>query len=190
MKGKLCCLLLIALCATVNLAQEKKEKSVKPKPDLTGLWMLDTSKVKAKAETQSLEIKLVVAHDEPEIKFTYSTKLGEKREVVYYTDGRGEENAQPVTITLVGRGDEPKEKPRIKSKTKWDGDKLVMSALFSQVVAGHLFITEVVKEWKLSKDGNILTETLRSRNPNAMMRSGGPAMANEYTRVYRRVSEN
>ena len=189
MRVKLCGLLLLLLAASICVAQEQKEK--KPKPDFTGVWMREPSREETEKKlspSQMLENQLLISHQEPEIKFTYLDQQGDKRETIYYTDGRGEENAPVMTMSVEGR-DAPKEQAMIKSKTKWEGDKLVMRASSRYYVAGHFINFEIAKEWKLSKDGSKLTETTRTKNTGAMMRSGEPAMANEDTRVYHRSTD-
>src|ERR1700750_2436958 len=98
MRVKLCGLLLLLLVASVCAAQEKQEK--KPKPDFTGVWMREPSKEeidKKLSPSQMPDNQLLIAHQEPEIKFTYLDQQGRKRETVYYTDARGEENAPAIT---------------------------------------------------------------------------------------------
>ncbi|MBV9956914.1 MAG: hypothetical protein JO360_00780 [Acidobacteria bacterium] len=186
MKAKLCCLFLLLLCAPVCMAQNKKEKL---KPDFAGTWLLDVSKGKADASDTRLETRLVIEQQESQIKFIYHNRRGDEREVVCYTDGRGEENPSFITVKTVGRSNEPKEQTPLKSKTGWEGEKLVRRGVTRQTVSGRNFTHEIVQEWKLSQDGSTLTETTRSRNPNLMMRSGQRSLGDEYTRVFHRAPD-
>jgi hypothetical protein len=155
MKTILLCVCLFA-CATLGAARDDKQKDTKPHPDLNGTWTLDNAKSDfgplrdrplAKAETT-----LVVAYHDPELKLTRTRRLNEMQdtsEQVFYTDERGETNP-----ALIGAGD-------VKSKTKWDGDKIVTRARMErQTPRGNTQI-DMTTKWELSSDGKTLTQTFQ-----------------------------
>ena len=188
-------LLLVLLCA----AQESNTStSKKSRPDLSGRWMLEFSEdSKGKTIKMIEEIVLVVKHQEPEVKFLENAGGEKEQELNYYTDGRGEENLPEISIHTGQGGDSGQFDQKLKSKTKWDGEKLVSRANLQRTVNGHLYRMELVKEWKLSKDGNALTLTSRTSNlnPNSGTRSPSSGagillrnMTSETKKVYRRDS--
>jgi len=177
MKKALSCFLLLAL-AVVCAARDDKKKESKPHPDLTGTWALDKSKSDlgpfrdrpiAKADET-----LVIAHHDPELKIMRTLSLNgqeQSHDLAYYTDGRGETN--PATF---GGGE-------VKSKTKWDGEKVVAkSSTMRQTSQGAVFI-DVTDRWQLSADGQTLTETTSISGPmggvqdikQVFRRAGAPA---------------
>lgn len=196
MKTSVVAILVFLLVSLVVAQDNKSNPSQKTKPDFSGRWTLDFSEdSKGKIEKAISEIVLMVKHQEPEIKFL--DNADEKaQELIYYSDGRGEENPSGISIrTGTQSDDSAQENEKLKSKTKWDGEKLVARANLQRTVNGHTYRMEIVKEWKLSKDQNTLTITSRTTNinPNAGMRSpssgGGitlPARPSETKKVYRR----
>ena len=66
--------------------------------------------------------------------------------VRYFTDGREVSNKDPFGGQMV------------KSKTKWDGDKLVSRIVTRRMMAGRPVDMDIIEEWKLSKDGKTLTK--------------------------------
>ena len=155
MKATLLTLCLLAACAAgVGAASARDDK--KAKPDLSGTWELDRAKsdfgLFRDRPLSKADSTLVVTHRDPELKIERTLKLNgqqEAKQFSYYTDGRGETN--PATI---GAGE-------VKSKTKWEGDK----------VAAHSKLTwpgrdgaagaelDVTQRWQVSSDGKTLTNT-------------------------------
>jgi hypothetical protein len=190
--------MLVMIFASLVVAQNAKTSpSQKSRPDLSGRWTLDFSEdSKGKSVKATKVIVLVVKHQEPEIKFLENAGEEKEQELNYYTDGRGEENPSGISIRTGTQSDNSaQENEKLKSKTKWDGERLVAQANLQRTVNGHTYRMDIVKEWKLSKDGNILTITLRTTNlnPNAGMRSPSsgagimlPARPSETKKVYRR----
>lgn len=187
-------ILIILLVSLVAAQDGKVSPSQKSKPNLSGRWILDFSTdSKGKSVKATSEIVLVVKQEEPEIIFLENAGGEKEQELKYYADGRGEENPSEISISAVSRSSDPTQfDEKLRSKTKWDGDKLVARALLQRVVNGHTYSMEVVKEWKLSKDGNALTLTMRRTNRNASaLEIRGPGitrsdMTNETKMVYRR----
>jgi hypothetical protein len=114
------------------------------------------------------------------------------KELTYYTDERGEENPSGISVHTGQGNDSGQFAEKLKSKTKWDGEKLVSRGLIQRVINGRSFKIEVVKEWSLSKDGNVLNFTMRRTNRNSSsIQLRGPGMtrsdmAAETKKVYRR----
>jgi hypothetical protein len=140
------------LCTGLN-ARSKSQKKVPP--DLSGTWKLDKSKghynrlsgPKTDADT---DLILTILHVEPEIKVIRKlVREGQERplpELTYYSDGRGETGYALVAL-LDG-----------KSKSKWEGNKLV-----TKFTARGKVSYEVIQEWRLSDDGKTLTQTEKAR---------------------------
>ncbi|MCA1592320.1 MAG: hypothetical protein LC754_06655 [Acidobacteria bacterium] len=155
MRKTLACVLLLA-CVSVCAAKDDKTKgAVKSRPDLSGTWGRDKSKsdfgMLASSPAAKADETLTITQNEPEIKITRTLSLNGREEVqalVYYTDGRGETN--PSTLGRIG----------VKSKTKWDGGKLVSeSKLTHESPRGGTFSIDSTEKWQLSSDGKTLTQT-------------------------------
>ena len=154
--------LCLAACFAGAAAQDDRKKEAKPHPDLTGTWELDRSKsdfgLFRDRPISKADSTLVVVHHDPELKVTRTLRLNGQQEVkefTYYTDGRGETN--PATI---GAGE-------VKSKTKWDGDKVTAHAKMTwpgQNGAAGVEI-DVTQKWQVSSDGKSLTNTTVISNP-------------------------
>ena len=148
--------LLFACAAAAAAARDDKKKEEKPRPDLSGTWELDRSKsdfgLFRDRPISKADSTLVVAHREPELRITRTLRLGGQQEVkefTYYTDGRGETNP-----AAVGAGE-------VKSKTKWDGEKVSAYAKMTwpgqNGAAGAEM--DVTQKWQVSSDGKTLTNT-------------------------------
>src|SRR3954465_14917035 len=112
-------LLTFCLLSSAAAGDDKK----KSHPDFSGTWEIDRTKSDfgefSERPLSKADSTLVIAHGDPELKIRRTLRINgqeEVKEFTYYTDERGETN--PATI---GVGE-------IKSKTKWDGDKVVSEA--------------------------------------------------------------
>ena len=92
-------LLCLFACAAAGAAAGDDRKKEGKHPDLSGTWTLDRSKsdfgVFWDRPLAKTDATLVVVHNEPELKVTRTLRLNgreETKELVYYTDGRGESN--------------------------------------------------------------------------------------------------
>ena len=148
--------LCLAACVVGAAARDDKKKDEKPRPDLSGTWELDRSKsdfgLFRDRPISKADSTLVIAHRDPELKITRTLRLNEQQETkefTYYTDGRGETN--PATL---GAGE-------VKSKTKWEGDKVAARARMSWPGRGGGAGVEmdVTQKWQVSSDGKTLTNT-------------------------------
>jgi len=137
MRKSLVCLLLLALAA-VCAAQDGGKKEAKPRPDLTGTWVLDRS---GHGVSRKFDSTLVITHRDPELRIVRTDVMETKRlmwEYVYYTDGRGESNPMDYGTGRIRW---------IRSKTKWKGDRV-------EARIGGFW-----RRWQLSADGQTLTHT-------------------------------
>jgi hypothetical protein len=176
MKSVLLALCLLLACPSFAAARDDRKKEGKPRPDLSGTWELDRSKsdfgLFRDRPLSRADATLVIAHKDPELKITRTLKLNDQQEVrefSYYTDERGETN--PATI---GAGE-------VRSKTKWEGDKVVARAKMSWPGqgGGAAYEMDVTQKWQVSSDGKTLTNTTAITNQMG---------AQEIKLVYRRAS--
>jgi len=130
-------------------------KSQKPRvnrPHFEGTWRLDKS---SNPREPAGEVTLVIQHNDPEIKINRvykSNRYTREEALTYYTDDRGEENPETVD--------------KVKSKTKWEDNKIVSRSAtkgFGDRFDGFRTVT-----WDISKDGNSIEEmtTFRSTISN------------------------
>ena len=176
---------LVAMSASSALSQPKS------KPDFTGSWLLDQKKSDDSGMTTRPDVPIKITHQEPEFRITRSSeKNGQivEHDFIYFTDGRGEENEATALLTTnpsSAKADDLKNRVT-KSKTKWNGNKIVTRAVLRMDVAGHFVEFEQVEEWKISDDGKVLTQTSRvifQHSDTAFV----PAMAPDKKRVYNRA---
>lgn len=127
-------------------------------PDFSGTWVLDKSKSQISEYDflSDMDLTLVISQKEPEIRITrkYFMKGYEgDQELLYFSDHRGETNPSII------------EGETIKSKTKWNGKNLTSRSSIRRTFTPGVVITyDRVDEWKLSNDGQTLTETTRIYN--------------------------
>lgn len=172
MKKSLCLLQLMLLFWTLSLAQGgKKQLSNTNKPNLSGQWVLDHQEDEFGKSNMRLpgEVKLIVVHNEPEIKITQiSNSKGQSvsEELIYYSDGRGEKNLGPHSPHRISTKPSDADDEVMKSKTKWKGNKLVTQTHIHKTESGATLIMDIIDEWKLSTDGRtlILTTTYAGGN--------------------------
>src|SRR6185369_13932544 len=165
---------LILCCSALAAAQDK------PKPNLAGSWIVDSAKSEKTANfIEDSEKSITIEHHDPEIK---TARKFESFSIptVYYTDGRGETFKSQTSGAA------------IQSKTKWDGDKLVIHYVGGGIVgfAGARNVN-VIEEWKLSKDGQTLTKkiiVIPPRNAPDRVNAVPVTQSNqEYKKVYNRA---
>ena len=100
--------------------------------------------------------------------------------LIVFSDERGETYKSPVS-GMSG-----------KSKTKWDGDKLVIHYIGGGISGTAVRSVNVIEEWKLSKDGQTLTKKITLVFPrNAPDRVNAVPVSQpnlEYKKVYNRAS--
>jgi hypothetical protein len=100
---------------------------------------------------------LSVTMKDAEFRLSRTLKLSgqeRKADLLYYTDERGETN--PATFGAV----------EVKSKTKWQGSKIVSRATLSRTMpSGDSINFDIEETWELSEDGKVLTNILTANAP-------------------------
>lgn len=155
-------------CGVVCTAQDKKS-SAQSRPDLTGIWERNPSKSKnSYGPLGTAVVRLVISHKDPELKITRQNDFKGQETItdsIYYTDGRGEKNESRFS-TVVSMGTSiPKNAPdqsgykrhEVRSKTKWEGSKLVSRSTTDFAVLGNRFDMDVTEKRELSPGGKTLT---------------------------------
>jgi hypothetical protein len=163
-------LLLTTLSFTFSFHAQTGSKGINDRPNFSGDWILNVTESKYDSPSSNQLIAADagvitrIVHNEPEFRITLinSASGAVKSEFPYFTDGR--EVQIPTRAGLE------------KSKTKWDGDKLVTKGKLlqgkpppppklekGQKIAGHGTFDdpEIKTEWFLSPDGQKLTEKLQ-----------------------------
>ena len=166
----------VCLCLSASAAAGGGVKGEgKSRPNLSGTWELDRAKsdfgLFADRPLSKADSTLVVTHRDPELKIVRTLRLNgreEKKEFTYYTDERGETNQ-----AAFGAGE-------LKSKTKWEGDKVSAHAKTTWPARdGRPAVElETTQGWQVSSDGKTLTQTTRIVNDK---------VTEEIRLVYRRV---
>ena len=196
-------MLLLLAGASLCAAQGDKKKTT-ARPDLSGRWLVESWQDEKGRTLPSVRgtAAVVVTHKEPELRVTRVRRVGGREEAlesVYYTDGRGEKNMGP-RVTDRPDLEAPHDQP-VESRTKWKDDKLVTRGRMRQVLAGRTVEVETTDEWKVSADGQTLTQTVSTRlsvdDPGAAMPGQVPQGrvtfkspgAKVYRTTYRRATE-
>ncbi|HWS88101.1 MAG TPA: hypothetical protein VN282_14120 [Pyrinomonadaceae bacterium] len=155
MKALLMALCLLAACAAAAAGDDRKG----PRPDFSGTWRIDRGKSDygewADKPLAKADSTLVVEHRDPELKIRRTLSLNGQEEVkdfAYYTDGRGETNQ-----ATLGVGE-------VRSKTRWDGDRVVSEAQLKRRGQGGTYELTVTQRWQVSSDGKTLTNTTSFSN--------------------------
>jgi len=169
---------------------QTQSKTPKPKPDFSGEWLLDLDKSDKKLLPPSPRLPLKISHHDAEFRITTTSEVNGKiveKESVYYTDGRGETNQATSLLTSNPSAVKPGdiEKQLTKSKTGWSGEKIVTRATLRLMEGGHVLEYELVDEWKLSRDGKVLTKTSRTifQQSDAVFVPAMPATKKVYNRT-------
>src|SRR5882762_6726646 len=157
--GIIICFILICVLGTTTAPAQTKRKTVKPKPDFTGTWLLDVSKSNVGSSTTP-DQPLKITHHDPEFRITRMVANNGQvpgRDSIYYTDGRGETNST-VMFLSTGPDMNPQghDKDVTKSKTTWSSNKLVTRSAVRSLIGSRALEFEIIDEWKLSSDGKML----------------------------------
>src|SRR5436190_10565035 len=115
-------LFLTAVCAWVAQAQDK------PRPNLDGKWIVDLAKSERTSNFfEDSEVWVTIEQHEPEIRMTRKFEsITPAVPLVYYTDGRDASSVSPGSTSTV------------KTKAKWDGDKLVIHFTGARISANKV----------------------------------------------------
>jgi hypothetical protein len=152
--------LLFASCLLPSVAAgDDRKKEGKSRPDFSGTWRIDKSKSDygefSDRPLSKADATLVVEHRDPELKVRRTLSLNgqeEVKEFTYYTDERGETNQ-----ATIGVGE-------VKSKTKWDGDRVVSEARVTRRSQSGPYELNVTQKWQVASDGKTLTNTTTISN--------------------------
>ncbi|HEY0349953.1 MAG TPA: hypothetical protein VGC60_17540 [Pyrinomonadaceae bacterium] len=154
-------ILVISLIGAVMVSGQANKSQAKP--DLSGAWRLDSGRSNIGKSRAASNEEIRITHLDPELKiFTTIVVNGQpdQREFTYYTDGRGETNPATVWLSTNPQA-KPSHPPETASKTKWNGEKIVTRYTIRLIAGTHVVEEEVVEEWKLSVDGQTLTQSRR-----------------------------
>jgi hypothetical protein len=128
--------------------QQVNRKSIAP--HWSGTWVLQKPNSRKKNSQGIGNVTLVVSQTNQQVRVI--RKLNENgnetvQELTYYTDGRGEAN--PSTDG----------KRTLRSTTQLRNDKIVIKFSPSTTINRQYIVNERVEEWKLSSDGQTMTQT-------------------------------
>ncbi|HSP61937.1 MAG TPA: hypothetical protein VLQ90_03045, partial [Pyrinomonadaceae bacterium] len=140
------------------------------------------------------DASIKIVYNDPELRITRTfVRNGQPvdREFVYYTDGRGETNKATILLTSEPGRVKPEdiEKQDVKSKTKWERDKIVIRTTLQSRVDRYSLSYLLVDEWKISGDGKSLTQTSRFRPDQTTTPTFVPATRPDEKRFYVLVSK-
>lgn len=158
-------ILCVAACVVVSPAQVKNS-SAQDRPDLTGTWERNPSKSESPFGAVPGSSSLTISHKEPELWIIRkSSNKGEDsiNDSTYYSDGRGDMNiptfGTAISVGPANSNDAKSIKPsgEVKSKTKWEGSKLVSRTSMVHFIGDHRLDVEIIEEREISLDGKTLT---------------------------------
>jgi hypothetical protein len=163
----------ILVCCSLAYSQSK------PKPNISGKWIVDFARSeKTNNSMEDAEQSVTIQQNDPEIRMVRQFNSVPAPFVVF-SDERGESYKSPVTGVS------------IKSKTKWDGDKLVIHYLGGSLTVFGMRDINVIEEFKLAKDGNTLTKkiiVIPPRNAPNRVNAVPVSQSNlEFKKVYNRA---
>lgn len=146
-------------------------------------WLIDQKKSNAGAVTDQPDLPIKIAHHDPEFRIVLSFQSGGKvieRELVFFTDNRGEVNGATGVLMEKPLPDQVDDPRFAKSKTKWNGDSIVTRRKIRPRVAGDIVEVTQIVEWVLSDNGRILTQT------SSVVFEGSDIIVENQIRVYNR----
>jgi hypothetical protein len=177
MKRLLVACLLSLSCFYVVAAQENSAAGANKRTSFNGVWIPQDEKEKKPDAAPDEWTNIIIEQKGKEIKFTLVYPPGAdppKKELTFFTNNRGETNNGMVNFSAVARRQPSQEEKqpdeKIKSKTKWDGDALV---IVHQVVFHDGAATlnmNVIMRWEISSDGKTLTRTIKGGITSATYR--------------------
>ena len=167
----------VLLCCTCY-AQSVNDQTKPGHPDFTGTWVLQEG---------SSSSTLHITHREPEIKIIHELKNNKgvrANEGSYFSDNRGEKNVPFIYFATPTHSVE-----RVKSTTRWDGNKLVIKYSVRLEVPSDTLFFDVAETWELSQDRNFLNHTMTFSNIKAAFNKSMAAGFQKFTNAsYRRLS--
>jgi len=106
------------------------------------------------------DLPIKISHHDPEFRVTQTLEVDGKlvdQEYLYFTDDRGEKHRGPRLLTYGLGWPTDIDKQVVESKTHWSGEKIVTVSAHQTLFAQHRIEYSVYDEWKLSRDGKVLT---------------------------------
>jgi hypothetical protein len=139
-----------------------QNKPAKPRPDFSGEWLLDLKKSdKAGLPRKSVtDLPIKISHHDPEFRVTQTLEVDGKlvdQEYLFFTDDRGEKHRGPRLLTSGPGWPRDDDTRVVESKTRWSGEKIVTVSTHQTVDVGQKIEYSLYDEWKLSRDGKVLT---------------------------------
>lgn len=160
----------------IATAAAAQQPAPSPKPNFSGEWMLESQtdrKGGLVRQDPATSHRLMIDHNEPEIKFTFLSSDSSQapvRSLSYYTDGRGETNESAALTTNPGKV----AAVTVKSKSKWQKNKLVVRGDYRQLLSGRAFEVKQDEEWELEDDGSLVHRVTLKMEDTAVQIQGGP----------------
>ena len=185
--------ILLPICliawAAICFGQAKKIE----KPDPSGTWELDAARSHIDTQKGPPE-RIKISYSDPQLIMHRKVNVygvPEERDLIYYTDGRGETNPTTSWVTTEPGANDAYRPSVTTSKTTWNKDKIV-TRLRSRSYAGAAIVDfEIIDEYSLSADGKTLTKTTRMEpskdvpaNVSFVARGGG-----EFKMYYKLISK-
>ena len=186
-------LILVFAMVISSSAGSGQENKGQAKPDLNGTWKLDSTKSNAGDIGKPGEV-IKIVYSDPELRITRTFAVSGQsvqHDFVYLMNGKGEMNPATLFMAVDPRGKRSAElqNEQAKSKTKWQGDKIVTRSSVESRVGGMRLQYLVVDEWKMSADGKALTQTTKFQSDPDTVPSFTPTPTPDQKRVYVLVSK-
>jgi hypothetical protein len=146
-------------CVAICFGQSNKTATL----DLSGTWEFDAARSHFE-NSKSPPERIKITYQDPQLTIRRKVKINgvpEERDLIYYTDGRGETNPTTSWMSTDSSGDSYR--PTLTtSKTTLSKDKIVIRSL-SRTYAGAAIVEfEIIEEFRVSSDGKTLTKTSRT----------------------------
>ena len=157
-------LIIVSLLCFISpsLAVENRTLVNQSKPDLDGIWILETISSDFDGSKNAIareSLILVISYHDPELRITRTLtekKKQRSKDLVYYTDGRGENNAASFY-----------QNETVQSKTRWEGDVIVTRGNALMQMGGDTVFWDYTDKLQLSPDRTTLTESTTLSSPRS-----------------------
>ena len=175
-------------CVAICFGQSNKTATL----DLSGTWEFDAVRSHFENSKNSPPERIKITYHDPKLIIRRKVKINgvsEERDLIYYTDGRGETNPTTSWVSTESSGNAYR--PSLTtSKTTSSNDKIVTRSL-SRTYAGAASVDfEIIEEFRVSSDGKTLTKmsrTVPSKDvPANVAFVGGGA---EFKMIYKLISK-
>jgi hypothetical protein len=155
------CVLLL-LTTSFAVAQNNAKAAAERKPNLSGVWVPQDERQRKPDAGPDGWLKVIIEEHDPSLKVSVKHSLNSKtqdEEFYFYTDQRGETNHRALLANV--SANDQKLKEEVKSKTRWEGNVLVMT--YALVAHDGLMTLnmELTMRWQLSADAQTLIRTTK-----------------------------